>query len=119
MKKDKTWRSDDYLKFIRSRPCCVTGSELMIVAHHVRVYGGGGMGIKVPDYMCVPLDSLQHQMLHSMGEKTFWEKHETNPSHVIKAMISMYMFQRAMYLVVENPDDRKALTDAIGRMAKW
>jgi hypothetical protein len=57
----------------------VSGVEGDIVAHHVRCLGGGGMGLKPSDLMCVPLTPIEHERLHRIGEKTFWAEHSIDP----------------------------------------
>lgn len=84
-------RSPEYLKFIRSRPCTVTGSEVDVVAHHVRCLGGGGMGIKPSDYMCIPLTWEQHARLHNMGEWSFYKLHSIDIESEIKMNLLIYM----------------------------
>lgn len=72
MKKVKTARDEVYLGFIRSLPCCVTGRTDSVVAHHVRLDGDGGTGLKPSDYYTVPISQDLHQRLHDMGERSFW-----------------------------------------------
>lgn len=72
----KTYRSKKYLAFIREKSSLVSGSDWDIVAHHVRCLGGGGMGLKPPDCLCVPLTASEHRLLHDMGERTFWLKNK-------------------------------------------
>lgn len=77
-------KSDEYLNWIREQPCVVTGMMgETIVAHHVRVGTGGGMGLKPSDYFCVPLDSHQHMLLHQIGERTYWSQRCVSVFNVI------------------------------------
>jgi hypothetical protein len=88
--KSRTPRSEQYLSFIRSRPCAVTGQEYDIVAHHVRCLGGGGVGIKPSDFYCVPLTAEQHSLLHSEGEKSYWKRHGIDPQELITMNVLVY-----------------------------
>lgn len=109
MQKVKTWRCEKYLEFIRSRPCTVTGIDYVnSVAHHVRCLGGGGMGLKPPDWMCVPLTAEQHTRLHAMGEKRFWDMHGLNPAEVVSLNLLIYL--------ARNP--LPELYDALGRIVE-
>lgn len=90
--KHKTSRDSKYLEFVRSRPCVVTGEESnRVVAHHVRCLGGGGIGLKPSDYVCIPLTAEQHSRLHHMGEKSFWQDVGINPEEVITMTILVYL----------------------------
>lgn len=72
-----------------------------IVAHHVRMGGNGGTGIKPSDYRCVPLSNDEHGDLHSKGERTFWEYYGVDPDEV------------QIYLMLKYIKDRKAVLDAL------
>ena len=68
-------RSDpEYLKLIRTLPCCVDGcrSGTTIHAHHVRSAATSGMGMKPADKgSTIPICGYHHQELHRIGNKTF------------------------------------------------
>jgi len=68
--KKKTYRSKKYLAFIDSKPCLICGRAS--THHHVRLYGGGGVGMKPPDNYCVPICVKCHTQLHAMPERDFW-----------------------------------------------
>lgn len=40
-------------------------------AAHIR-QGGGGMGLKPGDDMCVPLSWMEHEKQHRIGERKYW-----------------------------------------------
>lgn len=83
-------RSKEYLYFIRSQPCVVSGATNEIVAHHIRI-GFHGMGTKPSDWRCVPLHNDMHQRLHNMGEKAFWEYHGLDWDELICDHLSIYV----------------------------
>ena len=90
-----SWRSAAYLKFIRGRPCVITGrNDEMVVAHHVRCLGGGGTGLKPPDWLCVPLVEDLHRELHQHGEKSFWEKYQEDPLDLVCMNMLVYLAQK-------------------------
>lgn len=67
-------RSKKFLEWIRRQECFVSHSGQDVVAHHLRILGGGGMGLKPSDYQCLPLTANLHAQLHAHGEKTFFDK---------------------------------------------
>ena len=74
--KHKANRNDDYLNFIRSKPCLICHKKA--VAAHVRNLAfGGGTGLKPPDYCAVPLcdnpyDAIRHhKQLDTTGINDF------------------------------------------------
>ena len=77
--KDKPFRSEKYLKWIRSLPCCVTGATENVVAHHITNTGRKGTGTKTNDYYCIPLEQISHQMLHANPRQ--WEKEFGSQKH--------------------------------------
>lgn len=94
MEKKKTPRDERYLRWLRQRPCCVSRQTEGVVAHHVRLGTGGGVGLKPSDYYCVPLTQSLHQSLHQGGERSFWMKFNLDPWQV--------MAQNLMCFLAEN-----------------
>lgn len=87
----KTPRDADYLKFVRTHPCIVSGSEHGVVAHHLRYHPhGGGMGLKPSDYRVVPINQFLHRELHDVGERAFWQKHGICPEIYVADMLKDY-----------------------------
>ena len=70
IKKDKPFRSKQYLEYIRSLPCCITG-DTGCVAHHITGTKKSGMGTKAGDNYAIPLTQSMHQQLHNDPKK--WE----------------------------------------------
>ena len=88
---NKRFRNANYLSWIRTQPCIVTDMDFTqtdMVAHHVRMGGDGGMGLKPSDYRCLPLTAYQHVKLHSMVEKGYYDMFELA---VDKLMISLML----------------------------
>ena len=85
-------RDAEYLAFVRRRPCVVTGVEGdSVVAHHVRCLGGGGMGLKPSDYMCLPLDTIEHSRLHAFGEERYWRAKGISPGELIRFHLLIFL----------------------------
>lgn len=63
---DKRWRSEAYLKWVRSLPCCDCGA-LNCDAHHVigLKWGLSGMGLTAPDNYAMPLCRDCHTWMHN------------------------------------------------------
>lgn len=57
------WINDNYLKWVKSQPCCVCNS-IAHDAHHLIGYGQGGMGTKAHDLFTIPLCRVHHDALH-------------------------------------------------------
>ena len=68
------FRSEDYLSFIRTKPCAMCRAPES-VAHHEPMKGGG-MGLKAEDSHAIPLCPFCHRLRHDQGPKTFWRKHD-------------------------------------------
>lgn len=75
--KHRNHRNPDYLEWLRTQKCVVSGKKAE-AAHHVRLGTNGGQGLKPSDYFCIPLLNEYHTTglwaLHYVGEKTFLEK---------------------------------------------
>lgn len=92
--KQITPRSEAYLEFIRGRPCVITGRS-GVHAHHVKIYGSGGMSLKPSDYLCVPLCHEEHSALHQMGEKTYWARQQIDPGFLICRQLLLYALSQS------------------------
>lgn len=113
--KGKLFRDTKYLKWVRSRPCVVSEREADVVAHHVRLGGGGGIGIKPSDYRTVPLHTEEHFHLHNKGEASYWKEKGIDP---FKVMIT----QMIVYLSLQAPkhngqDTLMALENAVWHLS--
>nr|ELR5039297.1 DUF968 domain-containing protein [Providencia stuartii]ELR5082474.1 DUF968 domain-containing protein [Providencia stuartii] len=69
--KFKRWTSDEYLKWVKSQPCCVCNS-IAHDAHHIIGYGQGGTGTKAHDLFTIPLCRVHHSELHN--DPNGWER---------------------------------------------
>lgn len=65
------WINDDYLRWVKSQPCCVCGTT-SDDAHHLIGYGQGGMGTKAHDLFTIPLCRIHHCELHK--DPNGWER---------------------------------------------
>jgi len=73
-----SFRSEDYLSYIRTFPCCKCGSVFEVEAHHVSGIlaqmgiDPGGLSSKAPDSHAVPLCRVCHDTHDHIGADTFW-----------------------------------------------
>jgi hypothetical protein len=88
-----------YLNWIRSRPCCITHSDLDVVAHHITISANRGFGQKPSDFWTVPLRADLHSKLHHMGERSFWAEYDILRPH------SLAVLNIAYYFTFEHKDD--------------
>ena len=85
--KRKPAKSKDYLSFLHSLPCVVTGATTVQAAHvsfAAPRYGhyGRGRGTKAPDRFALPLSPEEHARQHSMNEAEYWAAVGINP-HIL------------------------------------
>lgn len=102
MKKNPPPRSRKYLEYIRSLNCLITKADYEIVAHHVKIFKDGGMGIKPSDYRTVPLTPLEHQRLHAMGEHSYWAAKKIDVEIVIIVLLCGYAKLDAVKLLTTS-----------------
>ena len=70
LQKPARWKSDHYLEWLRTRPCCIC-SHLAAEPHHVRKRADGGTGLKPSDAWAVPVCRDCHA--HLQRYDTEWE----------------------------------------------
>ena len=68
--KNKAWRSETYLTWVKQQPSCISGLPADD-PHHIKGHGFGGT-VKAPDWATIPLTRVEHTMLHDVGLRT-WE----------------------------------------------
>ncbi len=87
------YQSKKYRDFIKSKPCTKGCQPPPSWAHHVKVFKGGGMGIKPPDCHCVPLCDACHKKLDSinMSEKAFWWDDGYDIDRIVRDLMTEYM----------------------------
>jgi hypothetical protein len=70
LSKPKPFRSENYLKFIRTFPCIICYYP-HTVAHHESL-NNSGTATKPPDTQTLPLCIQCHNKRHATGKQTFW-----------------------------------------------
>lgn len=79
----KIGKDPEYLAFIHSQACCVSGSphKGRLEAAHI---GPRGLSTKAPDRAAIPLCSEHRRWLHTVGPKVFWESYKLEPMKLIQ-----------------------------------
>ncbi|CBV41982.1 DUF968 domain-containing protein [Halomonas elongata] len=66
---DVRFRSEAYLRFVRSLPCCVCGAPANAAHHLIGMYQASGMGLKAADSLAMPVcdgpGDTCHRRIHS------------------------------------------------------
>ncbi|WP_108448734.1 DUF968 domain-containing protein [Halomonas sp. BN3-1] len=66
---DTRWRSERYLAFVRSLPCCVCDGRATDAHHCIGLHWGlSGMGTTAPDSFAMPACRECHQAIHASPE---------------------------------------------------
>lgn len=73
--KPKTYRSEKYLAFVRTQPCCVCKNPYGSQPHHTEK---SGTSMKGTDLSCIPLCERHHIEIHQTGEETFEQQYNTD-----------------------------------------
>jgi hypothetical protein len=81
------YRSTRYLQFIRQQKCIVC-SSCHSEPHHIQT---AGKGIKCSDLLTVPLCRFHHTECHTIGRKTFQEKHNIDFKEEVIKYMKMYI----------------------------
>jgi hypothetical protein len=93
-----TPRSPAYLKWVRSQPCCVSGSVESVEAHHLEQ---GGTGMKGSDFSCIPLDSTLHMKLENRGHVWFENTYEVNLRYELMRHLHRFLTGKDIHIGYE------------------
>lgn len=110
LRRDKRDRSQAYMAYVREHASCLQWEsesepivyDMDVVAHHVRMGAGAGMGQKPSDFRTVPLTDAQHRDLHDHGERGFWARAGIDPEKVMAALIKGWL-ERGSGFPLPNP----------------
>ena len=91
--KPYTYRSEDYLAFIRTKPCLICGMPAIAAHQPMKM---GGMSKKGHDSTAVPLCPKHHNgggvgESEHRGQKTFWDKHNIDIQREIIKLLTEYL----------------------------
>jgi hypothetical protein len=67
--KRKAYRNRKYLDWVKQQPCAVCGAPADDPHHLIGVGGMGGMGMKAPDSMVMPMCRQHHNQIHATPEQ--------------------------------------------------
>ncbi len=102
----------NYLDFVRSLPCIITG-VYGVEAAHISLpspqYGklGRGLGRKESDRWTLPLSQESHRRQHEIGEEKFWDEVGINPFVVALSLYGVYPNEELALLVIRNIERRR------------
>lgn len=73
--KVKSWRNQDYLKWVRTQPCVLCRAPADDSHHIIGTGNLGGMGTKAPDQFSIPTCRGCHTKIHTTPEiwQAQWE----------------------------------------------
>lgn len=86
------FKSKDYLDYISTQPCVITG-EYGVHVHHesvIRRYSGAQK--RQFDFGAVPLSPHVHLVeRHGWGKRMFWDFYNMDPVDVVKGLLDEYI----------------------------
>jgi len=92
-KRSSRWRSPAHRKHVASFACAMCHSKTNVVAAHLRMGSGAGLGTKPDDWLTAPLcESVVggigcHNVQHMVGERTFWLEYEQRHGQTVYQLI--------------------------------
>lgn len=85
----------DYLAWLHTLPCVVTG-QFVVQAAHVSFsapwhgHYGRAKGTKAPDRFTLPLCIAEHARQHSMNERDYWDSVGINPHELANTLFGIF-----------------------------
>ncbi len=80
---------DGYLRFLRTKPCCICGKVGDTEAAHIRI-GFRTLGKKPDDRFATPLCRQCHREQHGQNETAFWMRYCGDPWAIAERMYAEY-----------------------------
>jgi hypothetical protein len=74
-KKGDPWKCPQWLAYLRTLPCCITGEVGSTEAHHLILRSRGA---QASDFFCFNLSSEMHREYHKLGHEKFTEKYNVD-----------------------------------------
>lgn len=126
IKKTPKYRNSDYLKWIKTQSCAVTGIPADD-PHHITGHNQGGTSISASDLFVFPVTRQVHSEIHSFKGYKQWESiHGSQWKYVVKTLlkaIDIGMVHRELVYEeimnqVANEDDREYLLNSLDLKVK-
>lgn len=113
-KGSKREKAPDYLEWVRSLPCLVTGTWPVEAAHVSYAEPragklGRGKGSKESDRWAVPLSPEEHAKQHSMGEREYWRSVGIDPCVTAAFLWAAFPNRERALLVINNIERGRTL----------
>jgi hypothetical protein len=88
-------KRSDYLAWVHTLPCCVTGRNDIQAAHLSFAspwhgHYGRAKGTKAPDRFALPLCQAEHARQHSMNERAYWDSVGINPHELANTLFGIF-----------------------------
>ena len=111
VKTKKRAKNPDYLAWLHSLPCIVTGRndvEAAHVSYEAPAYGklGRGKSQKEEDRWAVPLCAEEHRRQHSMNERAYWRSVGIDPCFVALALYGAYPNTELALFIIRHIERR-------------
>lgn len=89
-------KDPEYLAWIRTLPCCLTGAGQCVAHHLLSVPFTRGMAYKADDMWAVPLTPEKHVQLHDVDkivadteEQWFWNQNKVLPHILARSLYAL------------------------------
>ena len=88
-------KRSNYLSWLHTLPCCVTGRNDVQAAHLSDAspwhgHYGRAKGTKAPDRFALPLCAAEHAHQHGMNERTYWASVGINPHELALTLFGIF-----------------------------
>ncbi len=118
-KKSKPVKDKDYLSYLHSLPCIVSGKSPVEAAHISYPeprYGklGRGMSTKEGDRWAVPLHPDEHRRQHTMNERAYWRSVGIDPCILALALHAACPDVGLGIIIINSIERRPALWQPVG-----
>ncbi len=111
MPKKRPEKRKDYLSWLHTLPCCITGQYGVEAAHTSTAHPffghyGRGKGTKASDIFALPLSPEKHRESHQGSETQFWAGHGIDP----------WVLGLTLWAIYSQYDEYEATERAIARI---
>jgi hypothetical protein len=93
--KKRPAKRSNYLAWVHTLPCAVTGRNDVQAAHLSYAspwhgHYGRARGTKAPDRFALPLCEAEHARQHQMNERDFWDSVGINPHELANTLFGLW-----------------------------
>jgi hypothetical protein len=97
----------EYIEYIRTRPCCVSG-DTVVDAHHLEAIGSRGQRYEpnTRHFSAIPICRELHTELHTIGIHKFQEKY-----NIQLWQEAMYLFAKWLLIKLDKPEEKPLIVE--------